>query len=275
MEYGYKGLNVVVTGAASGMGKEVANLLLAEGANVYALDMNEPNFKCEAFIQVNLSSKESIDEAITQLPENIDSVFCCAGVAGKNMSPLLVVQINFIGHYHLVESLIPRLEKGSSIGLIASMGGMGWLENMPATMEFLQNDSFEKQVKFLETKLDDPKFIGGATESNNRGYGFSKEVTIVYAKKRAWEIADKQIRINTISPGSTQTPMLSQFGATAEDGAKNVSPIGVPSQPIDQAKALLYLNSKNATYISGADLVVDYGYSGGIYTGVGSFYSGE
>ena len=69
--------------------------------------------------------------------------------------------------------------------------------------------------------------------------------------------------------------MISQFGKTEDAGAKNVSPIGVPSKPIDQAKALLYLNSENATYISGADLVVDYGYSGGIYTGVGNFYSSE
>ena len=275
MEYGYKDKVAVVTGAASGMGKEVADLLLAEGAKVYALDMNKPDTQYEEFIELNLASKESIDAAVAQLPEKVDTIFACAGVAGKNMPELLVTKINFIGHYHLIESLIPRMNKNSSIGLIASMGGMGWMGNIPALMEFLQNDTFEKQVAFLEPKTNDPKFLGGSSDGSNRGYTFSKEATIVYAKKRAWEIADKQIRINTISPGATQTPMLSQFGTKEDDGAKNVSPIGVPSQPIDQAKALLYLNSEHATYISGADLVVDYGYSGGIYTGVGNFYSSK
>ena len=160
MEYGYKNKVAVVTGAASGMGKEVANLLLAEGAKVYALDMNEPDTQYEEFIELNLSSQESIDASVAKLPEKVDTIFACAGVAGKSMPELLVTKINFIGHYHLIERLIPRMNKNSSIGLIASMGGMGWIGNIPAVMEFLQNDTFEKQATFLESKTDDPRFLG-------------------------------------------------------------------------------------------------------------------
>jgi len=41
----------------------------------------------------------------------MDSIFRCAGVSGKNMPELLAVKNNFIGHYHLIESLIPRMDK--------------------------------------------------------------------------------------------------------------------------------------------------------------------
>ncbi|PYE50050.1 SDR family oxidoreductase [Paenibacillus barcinonensis] len=268
----YAGKTVVVTGAASGMGQETAKLLIELGAEVYALDLKEPSYPVKAFVEVNLSQRESIDTAISKLPESIDSIFACAGVAGKGMTPLSVATINFVGHRHLIENLIPRISENGSIGFIASIGGMGWFANLPKLLEFLSTPDFDAAVQYLSENQEDPSVLGGSVEGNNRGYTFSKEATIVYVKQKSWELSAKKIRINSVSPGATAPPMLSQFGITENDGAKNVSLIGVPSEPLDQARALIYINSDEARYISGTDLVVDYGFSGGILTGQGNFH---
>lgn len=82
----YQGKKVVVTGAASGMGEVTAKLLIEQGAEVYALDINEPNFPVKQFIKINLGDKESIDQAVSQLPEKIDRIFSVAGIAGRCLS---------------------------------------------------------------------------------------------------------------------------------------------------------------------------------------------
>lgn len=278
----YHGKTVVVTGAATGIGNEVVRSLLGLGATVHALvhvhDIHiKPAVGTGASlvkidlgeVQVDLGDKASIDAAVAHLPESIHSVFACAGVSGKDMTPLRVATTNFIGHRHLIESLIPRMPSGSSIGMIASIGGMGWIANIPAILPFLQTKSFEEAVAYLEARQEDPAILGGPPEAN-RGYTFSKEAMILYAKFRSWSLAAQKIRINTVSPGATETHMLQEFGVSPDAGAKNVSPIGVPSTPRYQANALIYLNSEAAEYISGADLVADYGFSGGIYTGQGA-----
>ncbi|MDQ0691338.1 SDR family oxidoreductase [Arthrobacter sp. W4I7] len=269
----YSGKTVVVTGAASGMGREVAEQLVALGAEVHGLDIQQVENDMAGFTTVNLAEESSIDEALTHLPTHVDSVFACAGVSGKGMPALLTATINFVGHRHLIESLVPRMSAGGSIGLIASMGGMGWIGNIPAVIPLLQTSSFSEAVAYLQEHEEDPAVLGGPVEAN-RGYTFSKEATVLYAKYRSWSLAAQQIRINTVSPGATQTPMLSQFGSSPDAGAKSVSPIGAPSTPRNQADALLYLNSTEAEYISGTDLVVDYGFSGGIYTGQGALRVG-
>ena len=64
--FGYAGKTVVVTGASSGMGKASAEMLVDLGANVYALDWNEcPVNGIAKYVHVDLSKKESIDEAMS------------------------------------------------------------------------------------------------------------------------------------------------------------------------------------------------------------------
>jgi NAD(P)-dependent dehydrogenase (short-subunit alcohol dehydrogenase family) len=263
----YAGKTAVVTGAASGMGAEVTRELLELGAAVYALDVRPPSASVKSFVQTDLGDKASIDAAVASLPDAIDTVFGCAGVSGKGLPAIRTTTVNFVGHRHLVESLLPRMGEGGTVGLIASMGGMGWMRSLPAILPLLHTPGFDEAVGYLQAHADDPAVIGGPPETL-RGYTFSKEALIVYAKFRAWQLAERRIRINTISPGATDTPMLPEFGPSG--GAGSVSPIGIPSTPADQADALIYLNSAAASYVSGADLCVDYGFSGGIYTGQGS-----
>ena len=79
--FGYQNKNVVVTGASSGMGKATAEMLVDLGAKVYALDWNECDVKgIKQYVHVDLSKKESIDQAMKELSSHIDSYFGIAGV---------------------------------------------------------------------------------------------------------------------------------------------------------------------------------------------------
>jgi NAD(P)-dependent dehydrogenase (short-subunit alcohol dehydrogenase family) len=79
----------------------------------------------------------------------------------------------------------------------------------------------------------------------------------------------KGIRINCITPGPTQTPMMKDFeAATADIVLKTaMQPINRRSTPQEQANALVFLNSDLASYINGVSLPVDGGFMGGVATG--------
>ncbi len=147
---------------------------------------------------------------------------------------------------------------------------MGWMMNLKTVMKLLNTRDFDEAQAWLEANQEDPQAIGGPAYKN-RPYCFSKECLIAYAKMRAWQLSKRNIRINTISPGSTETPMLASFGKIAGTGDDKstaaIPPVGRASSPEQQARCLLFLNSSMADYVSGADLVVDYGFSGGLMTG--------
>lgn len=98
--FGYAGRNVVVIWASSGMGKATAEILVDLGAKVYTLDWNECLIEgIEKYVHVDLSKKESIDEAMKILPQIIDSFFGIAGVPGLKNDFLITVSIEKLKKY--------------------------------------------------------------------------------------------------------------------------------------------------------------------------------
>jgi len=272
--FGYKGKHVVVTGAASGIGKAATEMLIDLGADVYTLDINEVTLPVKEHIFTNLLKKDSIDAAITKLPAQVDKIFSCAGVAGatyrgSHFSPADVFTINFLAARHLVEKLISRVGKGGAIAFIASAAGVGWPDNLETIMQLLQTKDFDEGRAWLEDNKDNPKAIGGPPETS-QAYPFSKQCLIVYAKGRAFELAAKDIRINTLSPGVTQTGMSEDFENLygKEMYHSIIQHIGGRlSTPEEQGHPLVFLNSDMASYISGADYQVDYGFCGAAAAG--------
>ncbi|WAH96323.1 SDR family oxidoreductase [Arthrobacter sp. MMS18-M83] len=260
----YAGKVCVVTGASSGMGKATAKLLAGQGATVYALDINEPREPLGTFIKVNLGNRLSIDEALAALPAHVDAVFSCAGIAGeiysgRNFSELDVLTINFIGGRYLIEGLIPRLPEGGSIAVIASTGGMRWQQRAEKLLPFATTAGFEEAQQWFKENRD-ALFEG--FPGVNVPYMISKEALIVWMKHRAYQLSGRRIRLNSISPASTATPMSDDFSLNAA-GLKgsHISLVGKPATPADQAKALVFLNSDLASYVSGQDLQVDYAFT--------------
>ena len=93
--FGYKGKNVVITGSASGISYDATEMLIELGANVYAVDLNEITLPVKKAFKANLAEKEQIDDFIAKLPEKIDCLFLCHGIATHPGNEMLVQKVDF------------------------------------------------------------------------------------------------------------------------------------------------------------------------------------
>jgi len=248
--FGYEGKQVVITGAASGMGQAAAKLLVELGAEVYALDIKEVTVPVKQYINTDLMKKDSIDTATRKIPDNIYALFNCAALPGPPFSNLEVMLVNFVGTRHLTETILPRISSGGAVATISSSGGAFWKNNLDKIKKLLATPGFDEARAWLE-----------ANPKANSGYPFSKECLIVYTKTRAADLAKKNIRINSLSPAPTDTPMMSAFHKAY--GKETIDawlpPIGRYATPEEMAEPLIFLNSNMARFISGHNLFVDFG----------------
>ena len=99
---GYEGKHAVVTGAASGMGEQVARICHELGANVTALDLKPVSTPVKTSIELDLLDHASIDAVVAQIDGPIDAVFSCAGLPGPPFTDLQTGIVNFIGARTLI-----------------------------------------------------------------------------------------------------------------------------------------------------------------------------
>jgi NAD(P)-dependent dehydrogenase (short-subunit alcohol dehydrogenase family) len=249
---GYAGKTVVMTGAASGMGAAAAHLLVDLGAEVYALDIGEVKAPVHRFIRTDMKSQSSIDAAIAALPDQIDTIFNCAGVPHPPATAIDTMMINFVGLRHLTDALIPRLREGGSIASIASTAGMAWKSNLDTVRSFLALESFAEAEAWLQSSPD----------LKADAYGFSKQCIIVYTQMLAGDLARRGIRINCISPSPTASDFMSKL--TKEIPEEAITPFfpsnGRFAEPDEMGRALVMLGSDLACFVSGVNVPVDFGY---------------
>jgi NAD(P)-dependent dehydrogenase (short-subunit alcohol dehydrogenase family) len=259
---GYQNENVVVTGAASGMGAGCVERLLEAGANVYALDINEVAAPVTKAITVNIMDKGSITAAVAELPDEVCSLFNCAGVPCPPTPAYNTMMINFVGMRELTRQLLPRMRKNSSIASVASTAGMAWRSNMDNVQKLLATDSFESADAWLKTEE------GIAISAD--AYAFSKQCMIVYMFNTTAELAQQHIRINTICPSPTESAFTEQM---KEIGlGKDITDMFTPSNGeyasgSDMGDALVAINSKLFRFVSGCVIPVDWGYTAEITAG--------
>lgn len=260
--FGFQGKKVVITGAASGMGHAATEMLLDLGAEVYTMDVREVDLPVKKQIVVDLLDLNSINAAIEQLPEEINTLISCAGIPGTTymggrFTEADVVTVNFLAPRHLIDTLYKRMPEGSAIGVISSGSGMSWAENTEILAPLLETPDFESGRAWL----DDPDNDTPITE-DHAGYHFSKEAIIFYCKARSADFSYKGIRLNVISPGSTNTGMKDDFvklsGQEAFDSLFMGN--GRAAEPREMGEPLVFLCSDMASYISGVNLAVDYSF---------------
>ena len=250
---GYQGKTVVITGCATGMGAAAAELLIDLGAEVHALDVQDVKAGVKQAIRMDLQDPASIDAAVAKLPASIDSLFHCAGVPGPpRFSALETMVVNFVGPRHLSEALEPRIVDGGAIASITSVAGMGFANNLEKVQEFLATPDFASAKAWCE-----------ANPETANGYLFSKQAIIGYTKTRAATLVSRQIRINCLSPAPTDTPMLPDFhNQVSKEFLEEhfLAPVGRNATAAEMGDPLVFLNSHAARFISGHNLLVDYGY---------------
>lgn len=259
---GYKDKRVVITGAASGMGQAAAQLLVDLGAEVYALDIAPVSAPVAESIEVDMQDPASIDAAVAALPTEIHALFNCAGVPSPPFSAEDTVLINFVGLRYLTEALLPRIANGGAIASIASTAGMAWRPKLEKVQAFLAQD-----VSFDAAK----HWMSQNAEACADGYGFSKQCIIVYTMQSAKELAARNIRINCISPSPTASGFMDKLkgeGQMPEEAIDLFLPSnGRYASGAEMGEPLVLLNSSLASFVSGNNLPVDFGYCAEIFMG--------
>jgi NAD(P)-dependent dehydrogenase (short-subunit alcohol dehydrogenase family) len=254
----YDGKRVLVVGCATGMGASTARIVQSLGGEVHGVDYREPDAQLAGFTQCDLRDPAQVEDMLGSLTGTFDSVFYCAGLP-TGRPPLDIMKVNLAAMRLVVDGVISRVPHGGSISIISSTGGMNFLSHMGEIMGLLATDGFDGIVRWSE---ENPELVAD-------GYVFSKEAVIVYTMMRALTAAADGVRVNCISPGPTDTPMMSDFEASAsrELLLSFTGPMGRYATADEMAWPLAFLGSAAATYITGLNLIIDGGFLAGVMTG--------
>jgi NAD(P)-dependent dehydrogenase (short-subunit alcohol dehydrogenase family) len=258
--WGYEGSRVIVSGGGgAGMGAATVRHLSDLGAEVHVIDLKEPPVDVASYQAVDLRDPDATAGAVEKIGGTIDALFNCAGLAGSKFPDLDVMLVNLVGMRHLAELVAVRMEPGSAIASISSTAGSGYLMNIGKWMPLVTAPGFDAAKEWCETH---PEEIAG-------GYGPSKEAIIIWTFWASYALAERGIRVNCISPGPTDTPMMPDFeryvGKEFMDSFP--VPLGRRSSPDEQAWPLIFLNSGLASYVTGENVVTDGGTMGAVMTG--------
>lgn len=242
--FSLEGKNVLITGAASGIGRATAKECANMGASLVLMDLNAAGLDAikaeigdETILTyaLNLTDYELLCNTIAQLPK-LDGVFSNAGIVKSLMAKFSgkedmekLFNVNTFSHINLVQQLVAqkKLNKGASIVFTSSMSGVY------------------------------AGLVGGSL------YGATKAAIAGYTKALAIELAPRGIRVNTVHPGMIETP-LTKGTALSQDvldeDAKNY-PLGRYGKPEEVAYAVIYLLSDATVWMTGSQLLLDGGYS--------------
>lgn len=239
-----EGKTVLITGASSGIGRSTAMVCAEMGAKVIALGRNEQRLEetlsslpgeGHARFALDLNDDSAVDEMIPLLPV-LDGIASCMGVAGMNPFQFVnrkemdgIFSTNFFAPIMLVNKVLKakKLPKGSSVVLVSS--------------------------------IDGPKVV----HAGNSVYSASKNALVGMARNMAVDLASKNIRVNCVLPGTTDTGMIRTANVTEEmllETAKSM-PLKRFAKPEEIANAIVFLLSDASSYVTGTELVVDGGSS--------------
>lgn len=242
------GRTIVVTGAASGIGEASALELRRRGAVVIGVDRKHPA-RLDDFYECDLSDRDDIARLVGALPDRLDGLCNIAGVA-PTCPAAEVLAVNFLALRHLTLALTPKLADGASIVNLASMAGNGWRDHLDQVEDLLAAD--------WET-VDDLVERHGLGHGP-RSYFLSKEAVIVWTMHNRWTWRERGIRMNCVSPGPIETPILPDFletlGDRAQESVRNMDRFGRPG---DVAPVVAFLLTDEAAWFRGANLTPDGG----------------
>jgi NAD(P)-dependent dehydrogenase (short-subunit alcohol dehydrogenase family) len=242
----FKSKVILVVGGNSGIGLSSAKAFADEGGTVILTGRSQktinaavaaiPGSKGFSVDIANINAFASFIDTLGKQHPKIDVLFVNAGVGAfapvREITPELwdeVHSINLKGCFFAVQKALPLLGKGSSIVLTGSVGSE-------------------------------------AAVAGNAVYASSKAGLRAITRILAKELVSEGIRVNMVSPGPTETPLLHRnigMDEAAVDGLRQIMisivPMGRMGTPEEIAKTVLFLASEEASFITGADLFVDGG----------------
>lgn len=246
-----KGKTIVVTGCASGIGAATAHSLKQCGASVIGIDRNESD-NVDVFYQCDLSDPVAIDALVNSMPDGINGLANIAGVP-PTMNADMVLKVNLLGLQRFTLGLIGKMADNASIVNLGSLAAFRWMKSVDV-IKASYGLTFENVQAFInEHEID---------QETGRSYFFSKEALIAWTFNNRWTWRDRSIRMNAVSPGAVDTPILEDFlsslGARAEEDRKRMDR---PAMPEDIAPVVAFLMTDGAAWFQGANLTLDGGMS--------------
>ena len=167
-----------------------------------------------------------------------------------------MLKVNLFGLKLLTLGLLPKLNDGASIVNLASLAGFGWPQAVEA-IRASESADMDDLAGFMQRH--------DITNAGGRSYFFSKEALIAWTQQNRWTWRDRGIRMNSVSPGPVDTPILGDFietlGARAEEDMRVMDR---PGRADDIAPVVAFLLSDMTTWIRGTNIPVDGGMSSNI-----------
>lgn len=246
---GIAGKTILVTGAASGIGRQCAIDFSNAGANLVLLDLNQEALSatrdlCNPVVQcyycaVDLTQGESVNSAVLSAVEAIgpiDGVLHCAGIEKT------------LPFNKLSDEDYKRIYNVNVLGAINVMKPIMKGKNHGENTHFVLISSITS-------------IVGRPGVS---AYAASKGAILSLVKTIALEIAPKGMTINCISPGTILTPLMQQMMESLTEEQRKERQEGFPlglGLPSDIANTAMFLLSDGARWITGQNIVVDGGYT--------------
>jgi NAD(P)-dependent dehydrogenase (short-subunit alcohol dehydrogenase family) len=243
----------VVTGGGSGIGLATARRFASEGAHVVIGDVSPDSGKAAAeevgglFVQVDVTSPEQVDALFATAVETyggLDVAFNNAGISPPDDDSILVTgldawrrvqEVNLTSVYLCCKAAIPHMQargRGSIINTASFVARMG---------------AATSQISYTASK-------GGVL-------AMSRELGVQFAREG--------IRVNALSPGPVNTPLLQElFAKDPERAARRLVhiPLGRFAEPQEIAAAVAFLASDDSSFITASEFLVDGGISGAYVT---------
>jgi NAD(P)-dependent dehydrogenase (short-subunit alcohol dehydrogenase family) len=239
---------VVITGAASGIGRATARRLAAEGGTIACLDVSKDALaETAAEIEAGGSHAIAIECDVSnpeQVSESVDSVVRQLG------PPDVLCNIAGIGRfYHSTEMTLEQWKRIIDINLTGT-----WLVAQACLPHMLDRGG---------VIVNTTSTSGMNAQPYQAAYCASKGGVLMLTKALALEYWDRKLRVNAVAPGGVETPLVKEFadmppGADIKRLMRYVSPMGF-CQPEDQAALYAYIASDEAHYMTGSIILLDGG----------------
>jgi NAD(P)-dependent dehydrogenase (short-subunit alcohol dehydrogenase family) len=239
---------VIVTGAASGIGRATAVRMASEGGRVACLDVSAPALEevvasietaggTARSVVCDVSDVEQVRSAVAAAVSEHGPTDVLCNIAGigrfynsVDMTPAQwqrIIDVNLSGTWYVAQAVLPHmLDRGGVILNTASTSGL-------------------------------------AAQPWQAAYCASKGGVVMLTKALALEYWDRQLRVNAIAPGGVDTPIIKDFSNLPEGGdikriMRYMSPLGF-CQPEDLASLYAYVGSDEAHYMTGSVVLMDGG----------------
>lgn len=246
-QYDVSRRSAIVTGAGSGIGREVALLLAANGASVVVNDLNDEN--AQAVVD---EIREAGGVAEASVGDATDPEWIASSIELANSLAPLRIGINNAG---ITGATAPTAEyPDDAWDTVIGINLNAVFRNMKAQLLAMQDNGGGAIVNIAS-------ILGSVGFANNPAYVTAKHGVVGMTKSAAVDYAAHGVRVNSVGPGFIDTPLLAHTDNATRDYLISKHPIGRLGQADEVANLIVFLASDAASFITGSYHLVDGGYT--------------